>query len=148
MEDIFREVALVDLRVGVPLVDLGVLRAVDQDFLLAAVPVDQEAEARVALAVVQVALAVVQVAQAVVQVDRAVAQEAQEVAQEAQEVVREAREVVAQEAREAEALEVQEALLFREVLVALEVLAALGDLVVPVEVLLLQLLMTAVELML
>ena len=126
MEDIFREVALVDLRVGVPLVDLGVLRAVDQDFPSAVVPVDQEAGALEDLAGVQVGQA----------------------------VVREAREVVAQEAREAEALEVQEALLFQEVLLvllALEVLAALealGDLVVPVEVFLLQLLMTAVELML
>jgi len=97
LEEIFREVALVDLRVGVPLVDLGVLRAVDQDFLLAVVPVDQEAEALEDLAVVQ------------------------------------------------EVLLVQVVLLALGVLVALE---ALGDLVVPVEVFLLQLLMTAVELML
>ena len=100
--------------------DLGVLRAVDQDFLLAVVPVDQEVGALEDLAGVQVGQA----------------------------VVRGAREVVAQEVREAEALEVQEVLL---VLLALEVLAALGalgDLVVPVEVFLLQLLMTAVELML
>ena len=129
--------ALVDLRVGVPLVDLGVLRAVDQDFLLAVVPVDQEAGALEDLAGVQVGQAVVQ--------------EALEA------VVQEALEVVAQEAREAEALEVQEALLVQEVLLvllalevlaALEALGALGDLVVPVEVFLLQLLMTAVELML
>ena len=122
MEEIFREVALVDLRVGVPLVDLGVLRAVDQDFLLAVVPVDQEAGALEDLAGVQVGQAVVR---------EVVAQEAREA-----------------EAREAEALEVQEALLFREALEALEALVALGDLVVPVEVFLLQLLMTAVELML
>ena len=126
MEEIFREVALVDLRVGVPLVDLGVLRAVDQDFLLAVVPVDQEAGALEDLAGVQVGQAVVRVV----------------------------REVVAQEAREAEALEVQEVLLVLLALqallalVALEALEALGDLVVPVEVFLLQLLMTAVELML
>ena len=115
-----------DLRVGVPLVDLGVLRAVDQDFLLAVVPVDQEAGALEDLAGVQVGQAVVRVV----------------------------REVVAQEAREAEALEVQEVLLVLLALqallalVALEALEALGDLVVPVEVFLLQLLMTAVELML
>ena len=118
-----------DLRVGVPLVDLGVLRAVDQDFLLAVVPVDQEAGALEDLAGVQVGQAVVRVV----------------------------REVVAQEAREAEALEVQEALpvqvfllvlLAREALLALVALEALGDLVVPVEVILLQLLITAVELML
>ena len=129
MEEIFREKALVDLRVGVPLVDLGVLRAVDQDFLLAVVPVDQEAGALEDLAGVQVGQAVVRVV----------------------------REVVAQEAREAEALEVQEALpvqvvllvlLALEALLALVALEALGDLVVPVEVILLQLLMTAVELML
>jgi len=122
-------VALVDLRVGVPLVDLGVLRAVDQDFLLAVVPVDQEVGALEDLAGVQVGQAVVRVV----------------------------REVVAQEAREAEALEVQEALpvqvvllvlLALEALLALVALEALGDLVVPVEVILLQLLMTAVELML
>ena len=129
MEEVFREEALVDLRVGVPLVDLGVLRAVDQDFLLAVVPVDQEVGALEDLAEVHVGRA----------------------------VVLEAREVVAQEAREAEALEVQEALpvqvvllvlLALEALLALVALEALGDLVVPVEVILLQLLMTAVELML
>jgi len=127
----------VDLRVGVPLVDLGVLRAVDQDFLLAVVPVDPEMGALEDLAGVQVGQAVVRVVREV--------------------VARVVREVVAQEAREAEALEVQEALpvqvvllvlLALEALLALVALEALGDLVVPVEVILLQLLMTAVELML